>query len=126
MGIRIVHSLHDLASDMAAAAATFRPAASRHVADVARDGNKAGKANARRSSGKHARKYAGTFTATRTGPLEYEWGPVARGQGNLAHILENGTRNNPPHHDIAKAADSHGAGDLARKIRGTFDEMFWP
>lgn len=125
MGIHYT-TLADLERDCRTIAAEFKPKAAESVRDVAKDGNNAGKANARRTGGKHARKYAGTFSAERKGPLSYEWGPRASGQGELVHVLERGSRNNPPHHDVAKAADLFGANALERKIDGVMDDLFWP
>ena len=124
MATRIYHSLDDLERDMKTIATTFKPRAAEQVRDVARDGNKAGKANARKSSGTHAKEYPGKFSAERITPLAYEWGPRAEGQGLLP--LERGNRNTPPHHDIARAADIHGAHDLAARMNIVLDRLFWP
>jgi hypothetical protein len=45
-------------------------------------------------------------------------------QGDMS--FERGSRNQPPHHDIAQAVDQHGADELARKVRGELDGIFWP
>lgn len=126
MGIHYT-TLGDLERDFRIIATEFKPLAAGEVKDVAYDGLNAGKRFARASSGTHARKYAGKFTAERKGVLSYEWGPLASGQGELVHVLERGSKNNPPHHDIAKAADIHGAATLGNRIQYVvFAKLFWP
>lgn len=124
MGIHYT-TLPDLERDLRFIAVEFKPRASVQVADVARDGNRAGKANAKRTSGKHGPHYPNAFSVERRSPLTYEWGPdAAKPQGGMS--FEGGSRNQPPHHDIAKAADIHGAGALARKMDRVLDDLFWP
>lgn len=125
MGIHIVHSLHELANDMAKAAVTFKPAAARHVRDVAKDGQQHARRTARKTAGEHGKHYPKAITAERKAPLEWEWGPdPALKQGGM-DFENGGGRQTTPHKNVARGADAHGAGDLARKVRGTFDEMFW-
>lgn len=103
------------------------------VLDNIRAGNDLAKGLARLTSGTHARKYPGTFSAqmrdtyTGFGATLYsgEYGPVARGQGHLAGILEHGTRNNPPHNNLTKSLDLIGPtfGDQAAEA---LHSMFWP
>lgn len=126
MSVHFEHHIGDLARDLDKIAADFRPGAGRVVAEVAREGNKLAQEIARAKYGAgHARKYAGTFSAARTGALEAEYGPAARGQGKLANILESGSRNNPPHHNLDKSADQIGP-VFARRALDFADGLFWP
>lgn len=126
MSVHFEHHIGDLARDLDKIAADFRPGAGRVVAEVAREGNQLAKEIARERYGAgHARKYAGTFSAARTGVLEAEYGPVARGQGKLANILERGSRNNGAHHNLDKSADQIGP-VFARRALDFADGLFWP
>ena len=51
MAVRIYHSLDELERDLKTVAVSFKPRAAEQVRDVAKDGNKVGRSNARRSSG---------------------------------------------------------------------------
>lgn len=125
MATRIYHTLDDLEADLRTIALTFKPRMAEKVADVARDGNKVGKANAKRTAGAHGKHYPNAFSAERHHPLSWEWGPdAAKPQGGMS--FERGSRNQPPHHDIAKAADLHGAADLAKRANDVLDRLFWP
>ena len=125
MAVRIYHSLDDLERDLKTVAVSFKPRAAEQVRDVARDGNKVGRSNARRSSGAHGKHYPKAFSAERITPLSWEWGPdAAKPQGGMS--FEHGSRNQPPHHDIARAADIHGAHDLAARLDRVLDRLFWP
>ena len=125
MATRIYHTLDDLERDLKTVAVSFKPRAAEQVRDVARDGNKAGRHNARRSSGAHGKHYPKAFSAERITPLSWEWGPdAAKPQGGMS--FERGSRNQPPHHDIARAADIHGANDLAARMNIVLDRLFWP
>ena len=125
MAVRIYHSLDDLERDMKTIATTFKPRAAEQVRDVAKDGNKVGRSNARRSSGAHGKHYPKSFTWEMTGATSAVYGPDAgRKQGGMS--FEHGSRNQPPHHDIARAADIHGANDLAARMNIVLDRLFWP
>ena len=122
----VVHSsLGDLERDLRTVAVECKPRMAEQVRNVANDGNKAAKRLARRSAGKHGKHYPNAFSVERRTPLEYEWGPdSAMPQGGMS--FEYGSRNQPPHHDIAQAADLHGADDLQRRVSIVLDRLFWP
>ncbi|MGZ5422634.1 MAG: hypothetical protein ACXWDF_10720 [Aeromicrobium sp.] len=127
MATRIYHSLDELERDMRTVTTTFKPRMAEQVRDVALDGNRAGRRSARRTAGAHGKHYFKAFGVERLTPLSYEWGPDAEhpgGQGGMS--FERGSRNQKPHHDIAHAADVHGAPDLARRANRVLDRLFWP
>lgn len=125
MPTRIVHSLDEFERDMRTVATTFKPRMAEQVREVSRDGNKAARRLARRSAGAHGRHYFKAFTEEAVTPLQRVWGPDAdMPQGGMS--FERGSRNSPPHHDLAQAADQHGAPDLARRAGRVLDGLFWP
>lgn len=102
------------------------------VRSTIRLGNSIAKDYARASSGSHAKKYPGTFTAEMRPPFRGfgrtitsgEYGPSRRGQGMLAPILERGSRNNKPHLNLDRSAD--GVVPLFQaKVRRLPDKWFW-
>lgn len=117
MQVRLSHTLDRLPDDIREHSREVTRVAARAVRDTAKDGNKMARRLARRSGGSHAKDYFRYFSAERTGRFEWEWGPTPEGQGNLAPILEHGSINNPPHHDLAQSADQHGAEDLLRRLK---------
>lgn len=120
----IYSTLGDLERDMKRIAAEFKPRAAVRVGEVARDGNRTAKRLAKRSAGKHGKHYSNAITLEGHGSLSYEYGPEAGlPQGGMS--FEHGSRNQPPHLDLAKSADLHGAGELARKIDDVIDGLFW-
>lgn len=126
MPTHIVHSIDELERDLRTIATTFKPRAAAQVRDVAKDGNRVARRLARRSAGKHGKHYFKAITAERITPLVWEFGPDAsKPQGGMS--FEHGSRNQPPHHDLAQAADQFGATDLAIRVnRLVLDRLFWP
>ena len=102
------------------------------VNEGARAGNTLAKDFARESAGKHGRHYYKAFTwePTKTfhgfGASVYaaEYGPqIDRPQGGMS--FERGSRNQPPHLDLARSADIIGP-SFAQEVRGLLDDWFWP
>jgi len=130
--IIVISGIDDLASDMA----KIPPRAMRDMISTVREGIKVGntvaKDYARVSSRKHARKYPGTFTSKMNGIVSFggvngisgEYGPEHRGQGELAPILENGSRNNPAHLNLVRSADLIGP-SFAQEVSRLPDRWFW-
>lgn len=131
-GVRVTHHIDRLAADMADIPARASMDMRETVREGIKVGNSLAKDFARETSGRHARKYPGTFSAemgkTFRGfgaqVFSGEYGPAARGQGLLAPILENGSRNNPPHFNLARSADMVGPA-LAGEVRRLPDRWFW-
>lgn len=133
--ISVTHGIGDLAADLRTIARKAPVELSGVVRDNIRAGNNLAKGYARTANGPDStsRKYPGTFTAAmnkgfRGATLSVysgEYGPVARGQGQLAHILEQGLGHNAPQNNLAKSTDVIGpafAHDVGKKA----DSLFWP
>lgn len=130
MRVNVTHGIDDLADDMVAIARRVRP----DMRGVVRDGIRAGadlaRTNARRTAGKHGKHYPKAITAEmHTGGglfgnmISGEYGPDAsRPQGGMS--FEFGSRNQPPHLDLARSADVIGPA-FERSVRDQIDEWFW-
>lgn len=120
----IYHTIDHLTADLT----DMATGAKRHLAVAVRDsaefGNKVGKAFAKVSAGDHGKHYHRAWTVERRELLSYEYGPdAARPQGGMS--FERGSRNQPPHLDLARAADLTGP-LLATAVRYALDQIFWP
>ena len=100
------------ASELDALAADFEKATDKAEKEIEKVIEKAAvnikkdwRSNARATSGRHARLYPYSITYDKRGALEFEIGPNRVRQGKLAPILEDGSVNNPPHHNGKRAAD---------------------
>lgn len=122
---RVYSTLGDLERDLKIIASEFKPRVAVPVREVARDGTKTAKRLAKRSAGSHGKHYPNAITLESHGPLSYEYGPEAGlPQGGMS--FEHGSRNQPPHLDLAKSADLHGSSELLRKVDRVIDGLFWP
>lgn len=134
MSIHVEHSgITDLASDLR----KIPPMAVKDmhgiVKDAARIGGMEARANARRTAGEHGKHYPSSITWDRSassfygfggGSISAEYGPDSgRPQGGMS--FEHGSRNQPPHNDLAKSADLVGPA-LAGEVRSALDDWFWP
>lgn len=95
------------------------------VEDTAKRGNRIAKAFARESAGDHGKHYHNAFQAERAGlsGLTWVYGPnAAMRQGGMS--FEFGSRNQPPHLDLAKSADLIGP-DFQRKVGDAIQKAMW-
>lgn len=124
MGVSIESAgIHDLASDCQRIPLGATRHADRAVGAVARDGQKIARANARRNSGTHGKHYPRSITAERKALAQWEYGPdAAMPQGGMS--FEFGSRNQPPHLDLAKSADVIGP-TLAKRVGDAIQDAFW-
>lgn len=130
MRVRVTHGIDDLQRDLAAIVPRARADMRKVVTEGARAGNELAKDNARRTAGAHGKLYPRAFTADRATPSLFggagfsaEYGPLSgRPQGGME--FEFGSRNQPPHLDLAKSADIIG-GSFAREVRARIDDWFW-
>lgn len=132
MRIRVRRTTDDLEADLRHIARTAR----RDMRGVVREGIVTG-ANvardyARESAGRHGKLYpraitpemGGTFEGFGTAIIHGEYGPdIAYEQGGMS--FEGGSRNQPPHNDLAKSADLIGP-SFAGEVRRLPDKWFWP
>lgn len=130
MKIRVHHTIGDLEDafrDIAKAAPRAEAAV---VREGIKTGNQVAKDFARRSSGRHGKHYPKAFSPEMhgwrggfgVGIISGEYGPDASlPQGNME--FEHGSRNQPPHHDLAKSADLIG-GSFARETGEMAERLF--
>lgn len=126
MQVHCRHTIGDLANDMVRITVDAKPDMVKVVRKVAREGNELAKANARRTSGKHARLYPGYFSAeVHTGDtIVGEYGPRKGGQGSLAPFLEKGSINNPPHGNLDDSLDVIGP-RFGDEVGDMVEKWFW-
>ena len=123
MRIRVTDDIEGLAVDLTAISIE----APKDMADTVRQNADAGaryaQGFAKQSAGKHGKLYPRTITAERTSVFAWEFGPdSAMPQGGMS--FEHGSRNQPPHLDLAKAADIV-APRFARDVENLPDRWFW-
>ncbi len=123
MSITVSHSIGDLANDLRQAAELAPVLEAKAVRKVAIEGNKIAKAFAKESAGRHGKHYHKRFSAEAITALSWEYGPSGRPQGEMS--FEHGSRNQPPHHDLARSADIVGP-MLAEEAQDVVDKLFWP
>ena len=123
MRVRVHHTLELLEQDLTRIATTAKVDMAKTVRAAAVQGNKLAKGFARESAGDHGKHYHKAFTAEAVTPLVWEYGPDATmPQGGMS--FERGSRNQPPHLDLAKSADIIGA-KFASDVADLPDEWFW-
>lgn len=120
--IRVTHDIGDLANDCASVAQRAKPAMARVVRKQAIEGNRIAQASARRTAGAHGKHYANRFKPEPVTPLSWVYGPVGRPQGEMS--FEFGSRNQPPHLDLARSADVVGP-RLADEAGDAVGRLFW-
>lgn len=111
MKIRVRHTIDRLADDYAEIPRQAGAGMARIVRDNAAYGRDLARVLARESAGAHGRHYPRSITSEGTSGLglfgnthSAEFGPdPARPQGGMS--FERGSRNQPPHNDLAQAAD---------------------
>lgn len=124
MVIKVTHHIDDLASDLRTIAVEVTPTMAKTLRAEARLGNELAKGFAKVSAGRHGKLYPNAFSAEARGPLSWEYGPdSAKPQGGMS--FEHGSRNQPPHLDLAKSADII-ATRLGEAVLNDVDDLFWP
>lgn len=129
MRVRVRHSIDRLADKYE----EIPVKAVRGMIDIVQDnidlGRDLSKSLARESAGTHGKHYPKAITSEMHGgsglfgnTYSGEWGPdSARPQGGMS--FENGSRNQPPHNDLAQAADRVGA-SAAADVRILLTRLF--
>lgn len=121
--VSVTHHIGDLAADMKSIAARAPKDMHRLTGLNAKRGNRLAKENAKRTAGAHGKHYPDAMTFEPIGLHVWEYGPDSSlPQGDME--FEHGSRNQPPHYDLAKSADV--AGPLfARDVSKLPDKWFW-
>lgn len=123
MRVRVLGGVGDLARDLQGIASTVQPDMRDAVRDSLRTGTSLARSSARRTAGKHGKHYPNAITSEMTGAIVGEYGPdIARPQGGMS--FEFGSRNQPPHLDLARSADVAGEA-FDRAVRKKIDEWLW-
>lgn len=126
MRVRVIQGIDDLASDMKAIAVKAKPKLAKVVATNAREGRDQAKMYARQQHTMHGgtdKHYPNSITAERLLPLAWVYGPdAAKPQGGMS--FEFGSRNQPPHLDLARSADVI-AIQFGDDVGDVVDGMFW-
>lgn len=123
MRVTVTHTLRDFESDQKRVATRAQRDMSNTVRKALRVGNEAARYHAKRTAGAHGKHYHKAFSWEMTGPLSGEYGPdIAKPQGGMS--FERGSRNQPPHLDIARSADAIGPA-FAKKVSEAADGWFW-
>lgn len=130
MRIVVEHSIGDLADDMASIAVRAVKDMRATVREAVIVGNTVAKDNARRTAGKHGKHYPRAMSWEMTsfygfggGTIVGEYGPESgKPQGDMS--FEGGSRNQPPHNDLAKSADLIAPAFLG-EVRRLPERWFW-
>lgn len=135
MRISVTHTLRDFEDDQTDVAKRADRDMKAVVREGARAGNEIAKDYAREKNGRnsHSKRYPETFAAAPVrsfrgfggSAYQAEYGPLARDQGILAPILENGDRSeNAPQMNLARSADRIGP-SFAQEVRALPGRWFW-
>lgn len=128
MRVRVIGGVGDLASDLKGIVRKVPGDLRKTVREGARVGNTVARDYARESSGSHGKHYPKAFSSEMVlhglgGLYAAEYGPdEAKPQGGMS--FERGSRNQPPHNDLAKSADLMGPA-LAGEVRRLPAGWFW-
>lgn len=121
--VRVIGGVGDLARDCRKIATTARADMAKVVRRNAERGNKIARGYAKESAGAHGKHYHRAFSAEAVTPLAWEYGPDAsKPQGGMS--FERGSRNQPPHNDLAKSLDLI-APKFAQDVHNLPDDWFW-
>lgn len=123
MRVRVVGGVGDLAADLR----NITVVSARDMADTvktnAESGQRLARGFAKSSAGAHGKHYPKSITTEALGPMKWEYGPDASmPQGGMS--FEFGSRNQPPHLDLARSADIVGP-RFAREVGRLPDRWFW-
>lgn len=122
MRISVTDTLGDLERDLRRVPVKVAREMAQSVKSNAKAGNRLAAKNATATAGRHGKHYPDAFTAEAITPLMWEYGPdSAKPQGGMS--FEEGSRNQPPHHDLLKSMDVYGWQlrlDARDAIRGAF------
>ena len=123
---RVTHSIDGLARDCRTIAVRARKDMTATVREGLKVGNTVARDNAKRTAGTHGKLYPRAFSVEMYAGgtlIAGEYGPdAAMPQGGMS--FEGGSRNQPPHLDMAKSADLIGY-PFAEAVGRLPDKWFW-
>lgn len=127
MKVHVTSTLRWLESDMKDIAKRSDREMRSTVHDGLKAGNRVARDSAKRTAGAHGKHYHKAFTVEMhpggMGHYSGEYGPdESMPQGGMS--FERGSRNQPPHLDLAKSADAIQAA-FPRKVSKLVDGWFW-
>jgi hypothetical protein len=123
MRVQVTKTTDDLERDLRGIPVEARQRFTRTVRRNTEQGNRLAANFARVSAGKHGKHYHKAFSGEMVTPLIGEYGPDASmPQGGMS--FEFGSRNQPPHLDLAKSADIQGP-QFAKDVNDDLDGLFW-
>ena len=126
MGVNIDSSrIHLLAVDFGRVPNRATSQVADVVEDTAKRGNRTAAGFARVSAGAHGKHYHRAFEAESAGLLGLSWvyGPlVSSRQGGMS--FERGSRNQPPHMDLARSADLIGP-EFPQRVGDAIERVMW-
>lgn len=124
MQVIVASTIGDLADDLRTMTVTAKPSLARVVERNADEGTRLARDNAIRTARRHGRHYPNSMSAEPRGALTWSYGPDAsRPQGGMS--FEFGSRNQPPHLDLARSADVIGPKMLG-DVDDVVSDLFWP
>jgi hypothetical protein len=129
MQVKVTDHLDRLEADLGAVPTRVYQDGVRIVRDGIKLGSQLARDNARRTARRHGKHYPNAITPEMKmvspgfGLIVGEYGPDAsKRQGRMS--FEDGSRNQPPHRDLAKSADIIGPA-FAGEIRSQIPSWFW-
>lgn len=129
--IRVIHGIDGLERECSDIARSARKGMVGVVREGIRTGASLARDNAKRSAGSHGKHYPRSITSEMNGVVEFggtagisgEYGPdISKRQGGMS--FEFGSRNQPPHLDLARSADVI-APAFYGEVRRLPDRWFW-
>lgn len=130
--VSVTHGIGDLARDLSRVPPELYRKGTRVVAKNARDGGMTARRIAKWTAGAHGKHYPKAITWDRGraflgfggGQMVAEYGPdSSRPQGGMS--FEDGSRNQPPHNDLAQSRDLIRPA-FHRDVDHLIDDLFWP
>lgn len=122
MGVKVTHSIGDLASDLRTMSRQAPPKLSRVVREQVKEGTRAARAHAKASAGPHGKTYWKRISGEMTGPLTGEFGPT----GNVVgRAVGAGYRKGVDNTDLDLAAKEI-SWAFGHAVMNAADGLFWP
>jgi hypothetical protein len=123
MSVRVTHTIDTLAADLRAKPREAGTGMTKVLRKSLNEGKRRARINAKSTARKHGKHYPDSITAELRTPFSGEFGPEAgKPQGGMS--FERGSRNQPPHRDLERAADAVMPG-LQNDVGDLLNRLFW-